>query len=65
MVLWWLGENRTCVQHYARAYALFRRSGDVEGAVQCAAHAVLAPFTAGNGSVQAPFDVNVVTARKP
>src|SRR5215470_5533470 len=36
MVLWWLGENRACVEHYAQAYALFRRSGDIEGAVQCA-----------------------------
>jgi ATP/maltotriose-dependent transcriptional regulator MalT len=34
--LWWLGENAECVIQSQRAYALFRRSGDVEHAVQCA-----------------------------
>lgn len=34
--LWWLGENQTSVSRCARAYSLFRRVGDVGGAVQCA-----------------------------
>ncbi|HEX3190917.1 MAG TPA: hypothetical protein VHS30_14175 [Streptosporangiaceae bacterium] len=36
MALWWLGENHACVDRYSRAYALFRASGDVEGAARCA-----------------------------
>lgn len=33
---WWLGEDHACVATCARAYTLFRRSGDVTGAVRCA-----------------------------
>jgi ATP/maltotriose-dependent transcriptional regulator MalT len=33
---WWLGENQACVDACTRAYALFRRSGDVASAAQCA-----------------------------
>ena len=33
---WWLGDNRASVAHCTRAYALFRPTGDVAGAVQCA-----------------------------
>ena len=29
VALWWLGENQACVDRCSRAYALFRRSGDV------------------------------------
>lgn len=36
MALWWLGENHLCVDRCSRAYALFRRAGDVGGAAQCA-----------------------------
>jgi ATP/maltotriose-dependent transcriptional regulator MalT len=34
--LWWLGENHGSVAHCTRAYSLFRRSGEIAGAVQCA-----------------------------
>lgn len=34
--LWWLGENEGSVAACTKAYSLFRRSGDVEHAVQCA-----------------------------
>lgn len=34
--LWWLGENQASVSRCTRAYALFRRAGDVGSAVQCA-----------------------------
>lgn len=33
---WWLGGNQAGVDACSRAYALFRRSGDVAGATQCA-----------------------------
>ena len=33
---WWLGEDHACVATCARAYTLFRRSGDVIGAARCA-----------------------------
>jgi DNA-binding NarL/FixJ family response regulator len=33
---WWLGEDHACVATCARAYTLFRRSGDVTGAARCA-----------------------------
>ncbi|HVM14147.1 MAG TPA: LuxR C-terminal-related transcriptional regulator [Egibacteraceae bacterium] len=36
MALWWLGENQASVDRCSRAYALFRESGEVEGAAQCA-----------------------------
>lgn len=36
VALWWLGENQASVARGARAYALFRRVGEVSGAVQCA-----------------------------
>ncbi|MGH3928486.1 MAG: hypothetical protein ACRDTF_00745 [Pseudonocardiaceae bacterium] len=35
-VLWWLGESQESVSRCARAYALFRQAGEVNGAVQCA-----------------------------
>ncbi|HWM22722.1 MAG TPA: response regulator transcription factor [Ilumatobacteraceae bacterium] len=34
--LWWLGESQASVDSSTRAYALFRRAGDVEGAVRSA-----------------------------
>ena len=34
--LWWLGDNRRSVEQATRAYAMFRRSGDVLRAVECA-----------------------------
>jgi DNA-binding NarL/FixJ family response regulator len=34
--LWWMGESNASVAHASRAYALFRQSGDVEHAVECA-----------------------------
>ena len=36
MALWWLGESHACVDSGGRAYALFRQSGDVQSAAQCA-----------------------------
>jgi len=53
--LWWLGENHGSVTHCTRAYSLFRRSGEVAGAVQCALwlgivyKANFANFAAANG----------------
>ncbi|MGH9285892.1 MAG: LuxR family transcriptional regulator, partial [Acidimicrobiales bacterium] len=53
--LWWLGENHACVDRCSHAYSLFRRSGDVEGAAQCAVwlaityKANFANFAAANG----------------
>ena len=55
MALWWLGENHACVDRYSRAYALFRASGDVEGAARCAVWLAItyksnfANFAAANG----------------
>ena len=52
---WWLGENHACVDACGRAYALFRRAGDVEHAAQCAVwlaityKANFANFAAANG----------------
>jgi ATP/maltotriose-dependent transcriptional regulator MalT len=34
--LWWLGDSHACVDHGARAHALFRRAGDADRAVQSA-----------------------------
>jgi ubiquinone/menaquinone biosynthesis C-methylase UbiE len=34
-------------------------------AIRVDAHEVLAPFTSADGSVRAPFEANIVTARKP
>ena len=57
MALWWLGENRACVDRCSRAYALFRASGDIEGAARCAVwlaityKANFANFAAANGWV--------------
>jgi ATP/maltotriose-dependent transcriptional regulator MalT len=34
--LWWLGENEGSVTECIQAYSLFRRAGDIDGAVQCA-----------------------------
>jgi ATP/maltotriose-dependent transcriptional regulator MalT len=53
--LWWLGENHGSVAHCTRAYPLFRRSGEIAGAVQCALwlgivyKANFANFVAANG----------------
>lgn len=55
MALWWLGENHRCVDRCSRAYALFRASGQVESAAQCAVwlaiayKANFANFAAANG----------------
>jgi ATP/maltotriose-dependent transcriptional regulator MalT len=55
VALWWLGENHACVEWCGRAYTLFRQSGDVERAAQCAAwlaityKANFANFAAANG----------------
>jgi DNA-binding NarL/FixJ family response regulator len=53
--LWWLGESNASVAHASRAFALFRQSGDVENAVECAVwlcityKANFANFAAANG----------------
>ena len=53
--LWWLGENQACVDGCSHAYALFRRSGDVDSAARCAVwlaityKANFANFSAANG----------------
>ncbi|MGQ0774046.1 MAG: helix-turn-helix transcriptional regulator [Pseudonocardiales bacterium] len=53
--LWWLGENQESVSRCAQAYALFRRTGEVGSAVQCAVwlsityKANFANFAAANG----------------
>jgi DNA-binding CsgD family transcriptional regulator len=53
--LWWLGESAAGVTHGSRAYALFRRDGDLVGAVQSAVwlgityKADFANFAAANG----------------
>jgi DNA-binding CsgD family transcriptional regulator len=53
--LWWLGENHECVDQCGRAYASFRRIGDVAGAAQCAIwlaityKANFANYSAANG----------------
>jgi ATP/maltotriose-dependent transcriptional regulator MalT len=58
MALWWLGENHACVDRYSRAYALFRASGDAEGAARCAVWLAItyksnfANFAAANGWVE-------------
>ncbi|HZA87011.1 MAG TPA: LuxR C-terminal-related transcriptional regulator [Acidimicrobiales bacterium] len=55
MALWWQGENHACVERCSRAYALFRESGDVQSAAQCAVwlaityKANFANFAAANG----------------
>lgn len=55
VALWWLGENREAVVRCARAYALFRRRGDLDGAVHCAVwlaityKANFADFAVANG----------------
>jgi len=36
VALWWLGENHECVERCTRAYALYRRDDDVNGAARCA-----------------------------
>jgi ATP/maltotriose-dependent transcriptional regulator MalT len=57
MALWWLGENHACVDRCSRAYALFRASGEVEGAARCAVWLAniyksnFANFAAANGWV--------------
>jgi DNA-binding CsgD family transcriptional regulator len=53
--LWWLGDNRASVKHCTTAYSLFRRSGDIDGAVESALwlaityKANFANFAAANG----------------
>jgi len=53
--LWWLGESAAGVTHRSRAYALFRRDGDLIGAVQSAVwlgiiyKSDFANFAAANG----------------
>jgi ATP/maltotriose-dependent transcriptional regulator MalT len=53
--LWWLGESAAGVTHGSRAYALFRRDGELVGAVQSAVwlgityKADFANFAAANG----------------
>jgi DNA-binding CsgD family transcriptional regulator len=53
--LWWLGENEGSLSECTQAYSLFRRSRDLEGAVQCALwlgvayKANFANFAAANG----------------
>jgi DNA-binding CsgD family transcriptional regulator len=53
--LWWLGDNEGSVAECMRAYSLFRRSSEIEGAVQCALwlgityKANFANFAAANG----------------
>ncbi|HZM40292.1 MAG TPA: hypothetical protein VFB94_14315, partial [Acidimicrobiales bacterium] len=53
--LWWLGESAAGVTQGSRAYALFRRNGDLAGAVQSAVwlgityKADFANFAAANG----------------
>jgi hypothetical protein len=44
---------------------LERISEQTYRAIRADAHGVLAAFTAADGSVQAPFEANLVTARKP
>jgi hypothetical protein len=57
MALWWMGENHACVDQCSRAYALFRASADVGGAVRCAVWLAItyksnfANFAAANGWV--------------
>ena len=53
--LWWRGDNQNSVDHCTAAYSLFRRAGDVAGAVECALwlaityKANFANFAAANG----------------
>jgi ATP/maltotriose-dependent transcriptional regulator MalT len=53
--MWWLGDNLASVEQCTAAYSLFRRSGDVDGAVGCALwlgvtyKANFANFPAANG----------------
>jgi tetratricopeptide (TPR) repeat protein len=53
--MWWLGENLESVEQCTAAYSLFRRAGDVDGAVGCALwlgityKANFANFPAANG----------------
>ncbi len=42
-----------------------RLSADVYRRIRAGAHEVLAPFTAADGSVEAPFECNIVAARRP
>ncbi|HEY1278354.1 MAG TPA: methyltransferase domain-containing protein [Acidimicrobiales bacterium] len=42
-----------------------RISDDVYRAIRAGAHDVLAPFTTADGSVEAPFESNIVAARRP
>jgi DNA-binding CsgD family transcriptional regulator len=53
--LWWRGDNQNSVDHCTAAYSLFRKAGDVAGAVECALwlaityKANFANFAAANG----------------
>ncbi|HUP73300.1 MAG TPA: methyltransferase domain-containing protein [Acidimicrobiales bacterium] len=42
-----------------------RISGDVYRRIRADAHQVLAPFTTSHGNVEAPFECNIVAARRP
>lgn len=44
---------------------LERISDDVYRRIRADAHEVLAPFTTSGGSVEAPFECNIVAARRP
>ncbi|MGH9225110.1 MAG: class I SAM-dependent methyltransferase [Acidimicrobiales bacterium] len=44
---------------------LERISDDVYGRIRADAHEVLAPFTTSDGNVEAPFECNLVAARRP
>ena len=42
-----------------------RITEDVYRRIRADAHDVLAPFTTGDGRVEAPFEVNLVVAHRP
>ncbi|MDF3310694.1 hypothetical protein P3H15_37410 [Rhodococcus sp. T2V] len=44
---------------------LERISDDVYRRIRADAHDVLAPFTTPDGSIEAPFECNIVAARRP
>jgi DNA-binding CsgD family transcriptional regulator len=55
---WWLGDNQSSVDECTRAYAMFRKIGDVAGAVECAVwlgityKANFSNFAAANGWIE-------------
>ena len=44
---------------------LERISDDIYRSIRADAHTVLAPFTTPDGHVEAPFECNIVAARRP